>query len=296
MNYQAIITDIKDIISSGQKIAYNATNKAMILTYWHVGKRIVEQEQNGNERAQYGQALIDALADELTKEYGKSFSKRNLQYFRKFYIAFPDERIVNACVHNLTWTHFRSLLRVPDENARLWYMNEASNEGWSSRTLDRNISTQYFYRLMQSPKKNDVVNEMLLKNSENQKNQHPQPLLHPHPLPQPLLRPSPLPHPPQQIRSRMIHRQLSLPQPLPHPPQPLPPQPPQQQRRRMIHRQELFSPHPFPFPPQPQLFAHPLSQPHPQFVAVNSLMLNPPDRFILQFYSMPETKKCSGRI
>ena len=136
-----------------------------------MGKRIVEQEQNGNERAQYGQALIDALADELTKEYGKSFSKRNLQYFRKFYIAFPDERIVNACVHNLTWTHFRSLLRVPDENARLWYMNEASNEGWSSRTLDRNISTQYFYRLMQSPKKNDVVNEMLLKNSENQKNQ-----------------------------------------------------------------------------------------------------------------------------
>ena len=83
----------------------------------------------------------------------------------------PDERIVNACVHNLTWTHFRSLLRVPDENARLWYMNETSNEGWSSRTLDRNISTQYFYRLMQSPKKNDVVNEMLLKNSENQKNQ-----------------------------------------------------------------------------------------------------------------------------
>ena len=79
--------------------------------------------------------------------------------------------IVNACVHNLTWTHFRSLLRVPDENARLWYMNEASNEEWSSRTLDRNISTQYFYRLMQSPKKNDVVNEMLLKNSENQKNQ-----------------------------------------------------------------------------------------------------------------------------
>lgn len=79
------------------------------------------------------------------------------------------QRIVNACVHNLTWTHFRSLLRVSDENARLWYMNEASNEGWSSRTLDRNVSTQYFYRLMQSPKKNDVVNEMLLKNSENPK-------------------------------------------------------------------------------------------------------------------------------
>ena len=102
MNYQAIITDIKDIISSDQKVAYNATNKAMILTYWHVGKRIVEQEQNGNERSQYEQALIDAFADELTKEYGKSYSKRNLQYFRKFYIAFPDVQIVNACVHNLT--------------------------------------------------------------------------------------------------------------------------------------------------------------------------------------------------
>ena len=169
--YGNIISDIKGIISSGQKSAYNATNKAMVLTYWHIGKRIVEQEQKGNERAQYGEALITVLSKELTKEYGKSFSKRNLQYFRKFYIAFPDEQIVNACVHNLNWTHFRSLLRVTDENARLWYMNEASNEGWSSRTLDRNISTQYFYRLMQSPEKDEVVKDMLQKNQCNQKNQ-----------------------------------------------------------------------------------------------------------------------------
>ena len=101
VNYQNVITDIKGIISSGREVAYNAANKAMVLTYWHVGKRIVEQEQAGKERAKYGQALIEALADELTKEYGKSFSKRNLQYFRKFYLAFPDEQIVNACVHNL---------------------------------------------------------------------------------------------------------------------------------------------------------------------------------------------------
>ena len=160
-NYQKVITDIKGIISSGREVAYNATNKAMVFTYWHVGKRIVEQEQEGKERAKYGQALIKVLADELTKEYGKSFSKRNLQYFRKFYLAFPDEQIVNACVHNLTWTHFRTLLRVPDENARLWYMNEATQEGWNSRILDRNISTQYFYRLMQSPKKGSIVNEMM---------------------------------------------------------------------------------------------------------------------------------------
>ena len=119
-----MITDVKGIISSGREVAYNAANKAMVLTYWHVGKRIVEQEQAGKERAKYGQALIEALADELTKEYGKSFSKRNLQYFRKFYLAFPDEQIVNACVHNLNWTHFRALLRVPDENARMWYMKQ----------------------------------------------------------------------------------------------------------------------------------------------------------------------------
>lgn len=168
--YQSVITDIKDIISSGRELAYTAANRAMVFTYWHIGKRIVEQEQNGNERAEYGKALMDVLSNELTKEYGKSYSKRNLQYFRKFYLAFPDEQIVNACVHNLNWTHFRSLLRVSDRNARVWYMKEAAEEGGSSRTLDRNIATQYYYRLMQSPNKADVLNEMQQKNTENQKN------------------------------------------------------------------------------------------------------------------------------
>lgn len=116
--YQSVIDDVKDIISSGMESAYNATSRAMVLTYWNVGRRIVEQEQNGNQRAEYGTAMMDALAKELTKEYGKSYSKRNLQYFRKFYQCFPDFEIVNSCVHNLTWTHFRSLLRVPDEDAR----------------------------------------------------------------------------------------------------------------------------------------------------------------------------------
>ena len=169
--YQSVISDIKDIISSGRELAYNVANKTIVLTYWHIGKRIVEQEQNGKERAEYGKALLEVLADELIKEYGKSYSKRNLQYFRKFYLAFPDEQIVNACVHNLNWTHFRSLLRVADESARLWYLKEAAQESWSSRTLDRNIGTQYYYRLLQSPEKEAVLNEMLLKNAENQKNQ-----------------------------------------------------------------------------------------------------------------------------
>ena len=168
MIYQSVITDIKDIISFGQGKAYDAANKAMVLTYWHVGKRIVEQEQDGKERAEYGKALIDTLASELTKEYGKSYNKRNLQYFRKFYLAFPDEQIVNACVHNLNWTHFRSLLRVQDEDARIWYMKEASNAGWSSRTLDRNIATQYYNRLLQAPQKEVLIDEMIQKTNEYQ--------------------------------------------------------------------------------------------------------------------------------
>lgn len=170
VEYQAALEDIKQIITFGQKYAYQAANKAMVFTYWQIGKRIVEQEQKGEERATYGKALLDTLSAELTREYGKSYSKRNLQYFRKFYFAFPDEQIVNTCVHNLNWSHFRALLRVQDENARLWYMNEASNENWSVRTLDRNIGTQYYYRLLQSPKKEKVIVEMQEKSKENQKN------------------------------------------------------------------------------------------------------------------------------
>ena len=167
---QSMIADIRQIIISGQEYAYHAANKAMVLTYWQVGRRIIEQEQDGKERAEYGIALIEKLSEELTREFGKSYSKRNLQYFRKFYLAFPDREIVNACVHNLNWTHFRSLLRVSDENARIWYMNDAANEGWSARTLDRNIGTQYNYRLLQAPQKEKVITEMQQKTVEYHKN------------------------------------------------------------------------------------------------------------------------------
>ena len=169
--YHAVITEIKSIISSGQEAAYSASNKAMLFTYWNIGKRIVEQELRGGERAEYGSGLISALAEELTKEFGKNYSKRNLHYYIKFYQYFPDEQIVNACVHNLNWTHIRSLLRVSDENARYWHMKEAVDENWSSRTLDRNISTQYYYRLLQTPKKAAVIEEMKQKTAQFQKNQ-----------------------------------------------------------------------------------------------------------------------------
>ena len=158
---QQTLSDIRQIIEDGRKSAYGAINSAMVRTYWNVGRRIVEEEQNGTNRAEYGKHLLEVLSLELSKIYGKGFTARNLRNFRQFYTMFPDyEEIWHARVPNLTWTHFRSLINVPDKDARIWYMNEASTEMWSSRTLDRNISSQYYYRLLQSPNKEPVEKEM----------------------------------------------------------------------------------------------------------------------------------------
>ncbi len=115
--------------------------------------------------------MIDILAKELTTEFGENYSSRNLRNFRRFYLYFPDFEIWNTRVPNLTWSHFRTLLRVSDETARRWYMNEASHENWSVRTLDRNISTQYYYRLLQAPDKENVKAEMLEKTGAIPRNQ-----------------------------------------------------------------------------------------------------------------------------
>lgn len=167
--YQSVISDIRNIITTGRDSAYSAASTAMIMTYWNIGKRIVEQEQSGEDRAEYGKHLISALSDELTKEFGKGFSERNLRNFRKFYTLFPNDQIWQTRLPNLTWSHFSCLLRVADENARIWYLNEAAEENWSARTLDRNIGTQYYYRLLQAPKKEAVIAEMQDKTKAYQK-------------------------------------------------------------------------------------------------------------------------------
>ena len=100
------------------------------------------------------------LSGELSAAFGKGFSTRNLWYYRQFYSLLPDWQKVNTRVQNLTWSHIRTLLRVTDDAARMWYLNEAAQEMWSVRTLDRNISSQYYHRLLQSPKKEKVVSEM----------------------------------------------------------------------------------------------------------------------------------------
>ena len=146
-----IVADIKNIINNGRSAAYAAVNSTMITTYWNIGRRIVEEEQNGNQRAEYGRELIKMLAKELTYEYGSGYSERYLAYFRKFYITIPDLKILQTCLQNLKWSHILTTLRVDDETARRWYLETASREMWTVRTLDRNISTQYYERHLRQP-------------------------------------------------------------------------------------------------------------------------------------------------
>ncbi len=128
MPTEKLVADVSTIIEQGRRQAYAIANQSVVLTYWHVGRRIVEEEQHGEVRAQYGKRLIKTLAEQLMPKYGNSFSKRNLDYYRQFYLCFNDLEIVNARVHNLTWTHFRSIIQVADPKAREWYVKEASEQ------------------------------------------------------------------------------------------------------------------------------------------------------------------------
>lgn len=146
------VADIKKIIEEGRKSAYSAASACAVITYWNIGKRIVEEEQTGKSRAEYGTHLIVNLAKEISIAYGHNYSKRNLEFYRQFYLNFNDIEIVNACVHNLSWTHFRRLLSVTNPIARNWYAIHAANEMWSTRTLDRQISTQFCERRLSEGK------------------------------------------------------------------------------------------------------------------------------------------------
>ena len=159
-NSTDIVADIKQIIELARKQAYATINTLMIQSNWLVGRRIVEEEQGGESRAEYGKALLRNLAEELMPIYGNSYSARRLQDYRQFYLYFKDIEIWHSRVPNLTWTHYRELLTVGDEKARYWYMQEANKEMWSVRTLHRNISSQYYYRLLQSQVKDVVIDEM----------------------------------------------------------------------------------------------------------------------------------------
>lgn len=146
-----LIADIKQIVNVGRASAYSAVNAAMIATYWNIGRRIVEEEQQGKERAEYGKEIIKMLSMELTHEFGAGFSERYLRSFRQFYIVVPNFEIWKSRFPNLQWTHIYRTLRVGDETAIRWYLETASTEMWSVRTLDRNISSQYYERHLVQP-------------------------------------------------------------------------------------------------------------------------------------------------
>lgn len=154
------ITQIEIFIEKSVNAANSAVSSIIVATYWNIGRMIVEEEQKGKTRAEYGKQIIQQLSERLTRKYGNNYSKRNLQYYRKFYQCFSDFEIVNTCVHNLNWSHFRRLLTVTSGDARIWYTKEACEQMWSVRTLDRNIGTQYYERLLVSPKKDAVIAEM----------------------------------------------------------------------------------------------------------------------------------------
>lgn len=121
-----LVADVRKIIEIGRGQAYAAASYAAITTYWSVGRRIVEEEQGGQARADYGKGIIKNLAEALVPVYGNSYSKRNLDYYKKFYLLFPDLQIVNTRVHNLEWTHVRRVLSVTNPEARRWYLSTAS--------------------------------------------------------------------------------------------------------------------------------------------------------------------------
>lgn len=188
-NPETYIAEIKTILAQARQKAYQAINTAMVEAYWLIGKRIVEEEQNGKERAEYGTALVKNLSVALTEEFGKGFSLTNIKSFRQFYLMFPDlisQSLIDqsnktenqhftksqSLIDQLSWTHILRIMRVADSNARNWYIKETVTQNWSVRTLDRNISTLYYQRLLSSQVKEPVTAEMQEKTAEFQEDKY----------------------------------------------------------------------------------------------------------------------------
>lgn len=155
-------SDVRAILREARQKTYAAINFAMVEAYWKIGKRIVEEEQGGQERAAYGEGVLKALSKELAGEFGQGFSVANLENFRKFYLCFPLLEKSYALRRELSWTHYRLIMRVDNHNSREYYMNEAADQNWSSRVLERNINSFYYERLLSS---HDKKGELALQKS-----------------------------------------------------------------------------------------------------------------------------------
>ena len=186
-----LVNDLRSIVSKARSKAFAAVNYSLVERNWRIGQRIVEQEQNGASRAEYGKHVIEIASAALTEEFGKGFSETNIMNFKKFYLKFKELTIPQTLSEEfkkqkhqtlsdessllpqkgqtqsaqfelrlLPWSHYERLIRVEDKKAREWYAKEAFEQGWSFRTLNRNINTLYYERLLMSKKKQPVVNEM----------------------------------------------------------------------------------------------------------------------------------------
>ena len=154
--HMPLLDALRELIQSGRQRALRAVDMVQVQTCWEIGRHIVEYEQAGENRALYGKQLLATLAQTLTEEFGKGFDASNLRYMRGFFRAFP---IRDAVRHELSWTHYRALIRVESEMARAWYAEEAVMQNWSSRALDRQISSMYYDRLVLSKDKQAVRDE-----------------------------------------------------------------------------------------------------------------------------------------
>ena len=193
------ISDIKAIVYTAKQKAYQAADLYQVVSNWLVGRRIVEQEQHGKERAQYGKHIVELASEALTAEFGKGYSVVNIKSFRKFYLTFnnlligqtpsaqsgndltikgqsvsAELELAKMLPSNLSWSHYERLMRIKNEDERDWYMREAAGESWSVRTLNRNIGSQYYHRLLQTPesKRGEVIDEMKRLTADYQKDRH----------------------------------------------------------------------------------------------------------------------------
>ena len=157
-----LLNDAKQIIEVSQRAAYRAVNLALVQRNWLLGYRIAQEELKGEDRSEYGKGIIKKLAEELTAVYGKGFDFGSLYKYCRFYKLYPE--ILDSASPKsgtlLSWTHYRVLLQVEDKTARDWYTKEAAEQTWSVRTLQRNISSQYYYRLLKSQNPEPVKREM----------------------------------------------------------------------------------------------------------------------------------------
>lgn len=144
-----LLTQITEIVSQAKAKAYQQSNAILLQMYWQIGHLIVEDEQEGNVKASYGKSVLKNLSQQLTLEFGKGFDESNLRNIRQFYIAFP---IRDALRHELSWTHYRIISRMENKELRVAYIRFAIDGGWDTRTLQRNIRSQYVGRVLEAGK------------------------------------------------------------------------------------------------------------------------------------------------